>query len=246
MRFADPLSVKARSTRVSILFAASQAQGERDTQEDYFANYNDQCFALADGVGGQPHGEVAAKLACETAVWAYKHVRLRPFYWDDKKLFLKRIFRSTNIALWQKQREIGFEDGFATTLISLIIGENSFWVGGVGDSRIYHLNETGTLSSLLPDDTDPSGKLTNALGIRRYGLVPHVVAKQFGRQDVLMLVTDGITRYIDETLLTKQLSMCGETTGSLSATVEEVLRAAGEHGSTDNMTAIVIKRVFSS
>ena len=246
MRFADPLSVKAKSLRVRIFFVASQRQGTRPTQEDYFANYNDECFAIADGVGGLPNGDVASRLACETALWAYRHVRTRPYYWDDKRLFLKRIFRTTNITLWQKQREIGFEEGFATTLITLLIGERSFWAGGVGDSRIYHLGGTGKLASLFPDDVDPSGKLTNALGISRYGLVPHVVAKPLSHNDVLLLATDGISRYIDEKVLAKQLAMCGETTQSLTSAVEEILRGAERNGSTDNMTAILIKRIFSS
>ncbi|MEK7065495.1 MAG: protein phosphatase 2C domain-containing protein [Patescibacteria group bacterium] len=245
MRFADPISVKAKSLRVRILFAASQRQGTRPTQEDYFANYNDECFALADGLGGLPHGEVASKLACETALWAYQHVRLRPFYWADKKLFLKRIFRSTNITLWQKQREKGLEGGMATTLITCIVGEKSFWAGGVGDSRLYHLDSTGKLTSLFPDDTDSSGRLTNALGANRYGLVPHVAAKYFSRNDCLLLTTDGVSRYTDEKFLAKQLALCGETTQSLSSSVEEILRGASERGSTDNMTVVIIKRVFS-
>lgn len=246
MRFADPLTVKARSLRVRIFFVASQRQGTRPNQEDYFANYNDECFTIADGVGGLPNGGVASRLACETALWAYRHVRTRPYYWDDKRLFLKRIFRTTNITLWQKQREIGFEGGMATTLITCIMGEKSFWAGGVGDSRIYHLGDAGKLTSLFPDDVDPSGKLTNALGTSRYGLVPHVVAKPFSHRDVVLLVTDGISRYIDEDVLAKQLATCGETTQSLTSTVEEILRGAQQNGSTDNMTAVVIKRIFSS
>ncbi|MBI4062321.1 serine/threonine-protein phosphatase [Candidatus Gottesmanbacteria bacterium] len=246
MRFADPLSVRAKSLRVRILFAASQRQGSRPNQEDYFGNFNDECFTLADGLGGLPHGEVASKLACETAIWAYREVRLRPYYWADKKLFLKRIFRSTNITLWQKQREKGFEGGMATTLIMCIMGEKSFWAGGVGDGRIYHLGSTGKLTSLLPDDVDPSGKLTNALGVNRYGLVPHVVALPFGHNDCLLLATDGVWRYTDEQFLAKALATCGETTQSLSACVEEILRGANENGSTDNMTVAVVKRMFSS
>src|SRR3989344_2568729 len=214
MSFADPLSDKDRITRVSILFAASQLQGERERQEDYFANYNDQCFAIADGVGGMPNGQVAAKLACETAVWAYKHVRTRPFYWDDKKLFLKRIFRTTNITLWQKQREKGFSEGLATTLVFCIIGDHHFWVGSVGDSHAYQLTTKGILTPLLPDDVAPSGKLTRVMGANRYGLVPHVVTREFLDGDTIVLVTDGIWRYVERDELVTVVKNCGKNAQS--------------------------------
>lgn len=245
MKFADPLTLRVRSSRIAILFAASQRQGERSTQEDYFANYNDQCFTVADGVSGLPNGEVAAKLACETAIWAYKHVRLRPFYWDDKKLFLKRIFRSTNITLWQKRREQGFGEGLATTLMTCIIGDKSFWVGGVGDSHAYQLTKKGELVSLLPDDVDPSGKLTRVMGANRYGLVPHVVGREFFEGDTILLVTDGIWRVVSQAQITSLVKECGRTSSSLTSTVEEILETARRAGSSDNMTAILIKRVTS-
>lgn len=246
MRFADPLSVRAKATRVTVLFAASQRQGERDAQEDFFANFNDQCFAVADGVGGMPNGQVAARLACETAVWAYKIVRLRPFYWGDKRLLVKRIFRTTNITLWQKQREKGFEAGLATTLVVCVLGEQSFWLGSVGDSRAYHLTTKGVLMSLVPDDLDPSGKLTKVVGANRYGLVPHTIGKEFSSGDTMLLVTDGVWRYLDQEKLTTIVKNCGATTESLTSAVGEILQSAKMAGSTDNMTAVIIKRIIHS
>lgn len=246
MRFADPLSVRAKATRVTVLFAASQRQGERESQEDYFANFNDECFAVADGVSGMPNGQVAARLACETAIWAYKIVRLRPFYWGDKRLLVKRIFRTTNITLWQKQREKGFEDGIATTLVVCLLGDKSFWVGSVGDSRAYHLTTKGVLMSLVPDDLDPSGKLTKVVGANRYGLVPHTGGKEFKSGDTMLVVTDGVWRYVNHDDLTGLVKNCGTTTQSLTSTVGEILQSAQKAGSTDNMTAVIIKRIIHS
>lgn len=245
MRFADPLSVRAKATRVSVLFAASQRQGERETQEDYFANFNDQCFAVADGVGGLANGQVAAHLACETALWAYRHVRIRPFYWTDKRLLLRRIFRTTNITLWQKQREKGYEAGLATTLVVCIVGDKSFWVGGVGDSHAYQLTTKGELSSLLPDDVDPYGKLTKVVGANRYGLVPNVAYREFVSGDTMLFLTDGVWRYVGKDQLTELVKNCGKTTESLDRAITQILEAAEKAGSTDNMTAVLIKRVTS-
>lgn len=242
MKFPDPYILKRKQPKTKIIFAASQLQGTRDRQEDYFGNFNDECFALADGVGGMPHGDISSRLASETALWAYKHVRLRPGYWKDKKLFVHRIFRTTNINLWQKHREPGFSQGLATTLIVCIFGVRTLWLGSVGDSRAYLLKGT-SLTLLTNDDVDTNGYLTKVIGKDRYGLKPQYVTKVFLAGDTILLVTDGITRFVDEVIIAKVLKHVGSTTQSLSDGVIEVLKTAQTNGSTDNMTAVLIKRV---
>src|SRR5574341_1651112 len=96
MEFPDPVGLKYEKPREIIVFGASQLVGGRKRQEDSFANFNDECFALADGVGTLPNADVASQLAADTAVWAYKHVRQRHYYWASKRDFLKRIVRTTD------------------------------------------------------------------------------------------------------------------------------------------------------
>src|SRR3989304_8104996 len=100
MKFPDPLMLSSRAVRDTVIFAGSQLPGTQKLQKDYFINFSDECFVVADGVS-DIHGEAAAKLAADTAIWGYKHVRQRPFYWADKRRLLKRIFRSSNLTLWQ-------------------------------------------------------------------------------------------------------------------------------------------------
>ncbi len=242
MNFVDPLVVRHKKTPAAIIFAGSQLQGNRPTQEDFFINFNDECFVVADGVGGLPHGDVAAKLAAETAIWGYKHIRERPFYWADKKLFLKRIFRSVNIAVWQKKREPGYEEGLASTLVTAIIGTHALWVGSVGDSGIY-LYRDGLIDMVTPYDIDEAGRLTNAVGLTRYGLVPHVKTERFLIGDVLLLATDGVLGFVSEDELRVVLEAAGDTADSLSQAVVHLLKTAEENGSTDNKTACLIKKI---
>lgn len=242
MKFVDPLAFKARQSRESVVFAGSQLQGARPNQEDFFVNFNDECFVVADGVGGLPHGDVAARLGAETAVWAYKHVRERPFYWADKKLFLKRIFRSSNIAVWQKRREYGFEAGLASTLAVAIVGTQNIWVGTVGDSGIL-LYRDGLIDVLTPADLDETGKLTNALGLKRFGLVPHIAVEKFLPRDILLIATDGVLNFVNEDQLRSTFEVSGDTSDSLSTAVMHLLKAAQENGSRDNMTACMIKKI---
>ncbi|GEM_PF-608356 len=242
MKFADPYILRFKQPKSKILFASSQLQGDRDRQEDYFINFNDECFAIADGVGGIPNAQEAAMFACETAMWGYKHIRLRPGYWKDKRLFIRRIFRSTNISLWQKQREMAYKDGMATTLLVCVIGVRTVWLGSVGDSRAY-LYHDHRLIRLTEDDIDENGTLTKAVGVVRYGLMPQYVAKEFLVGDSLILVTDGVSRFMSDTDISNVVESVGVTAQSLSDAVVELFGKATRKGSTDNMTAILIKRV---
>src|ERR1700690_171609 len=143
MSLPDPLLLKTKPNRLTIFSAFVQDQGERDSQEDAFYQEKDECFALADGVGGMPHGQVAAQLAAEAAVWTYKLTKFKPFYWNDKKLLAGRIFRSANWRVYNKRREVGFEDGLASTLLVVLVSDRKFYVYHAGDTvAILYRNNT--------------------------------------------------------------------------------------------------------
>lgn len=243
MRFADPYALRLKTPRETLIFAACQRTGERETQEDYFLNFNDECFVLADGVGALPHGEVAAKLACETAIWAYKHIRQHPYYWKDKKLFLKRIFRSTNLTIWQKQRETGFEHGLQTTLMVLIVGPQNFWLANAGDSSVWHFRDN-TMKKLTHDKDRSIGEPKRGiLGERRLGLVPEFISGPFKMNETLVLATDGCANYLTPSDLTTCAASAGTTIEQASQAVSNLITSAETNGSTANMTAVIIKRV---
>lgn len=242
MKFVDPLAFKTRQSRQFILFAGSQLQGKPEKREDHFINFNDECVALTDGVDGVPHGDIAAKFAAETAIWGYKHIRERPFYWAKKILFLKRIFRSSNIAVWQKRKEFGFEEGLATTLSVAIIGAHALWVGSVGDSGIL-LYRNGLIDVLTPPDVDEIGRVTIALGIKRFGLVPHIAVEKFIPGDTLLLATRGVLNHINEDQLRATFEVSGRSSDSLTTAVVHLLKTAKENGSGENMTACMIKKI---
>jgi len=230
------------TTTKGMIFAWGQRTGGRTKQEDVFRNFSDECFAVADGVGGWPHGEVAARLASETALWGYREIRKRRCYWLDKKLLLRRIFRSTNLTLWQKRREKGFEEGLITTLVVAILSERTFWVGSVGDSLAYLYRET-LIDQLTKPEVDESGHLTNAIGLVRYGLTVQIVSERFLPGDILLIATDGVTNYLEEEQLRSTLDNCGYAKSDLQEAVKQLLDQAEANGSADNLTVCLIKRL---
>lgn len=238
----DPGLRVPRLPKDAISFSFAQSQGSRSRQEDFFGNFKDECFVLADGIGGLPHGDVAAKLAGETAIWAYKQVRLRKGYWADKRLLVRRIFRSTNLTIWQKKRETGFTDGLATTLLVAIVGPTTIWVGSVGDSSAWVFHN-GNLLRLTREDRDSAGNLTRALGYKRLGLLPNASQQRFLPGDLLILTTDGVTSILSPKELSILVKSAGDTPESLSTTTQEIVHKAHTLGGKDNMTVYLIKRI---
>jgi protein phosphatase len=241
MRFPDPYALKNDTPKETVLFALHQELGTRDTQQDYFSRFIDECFVLADGVGSLPNGDVAAKLACDTAIWAYKHIRQHRYYWSDKKLFMKRIYRSTNLAVWQKHREEGFEGGLATTLLVLMVGPKHVWLGNAGDSSAWVLHE-GEITKLTKENHDFEQIPANALGIVRLGLVPEFVTMPFEEEDVLLLTTAGAGDYLTSQDIQTCMTSCGDGAESMKGAVTALLAAARTNGSEDNMSAVLVKR----
>lgn len=245
MRLPNPYALRREPTRESLVFAASQRPGNCTTQEDFFMNFNDECFVLADGVGTMPHGDVAARLACETAIWGYKHIRQHRYYWLDKKLFMKRIFRSTNLSVWQKRREHGFEAGLETTLTVCMIGSKTYWLGYAGETCVW-LQSSGSITKLTRDSDPFETEKRTTLGVMRLGLIPDYVTGPLSDDDVLLITSLGCGNYLTPSDIQSGMGLAGDSVEDATRAVESVLASAERNGSTENMTAVIIKRVATS
>lgn len=236
----DPYFIKPTGFD-SILFAAAQLPGAK-VQGDYFINNNDECIALSDGVGTLPHGDVASRLACETAIWGYKQIRLLETYRNDRKELLKRIFRSTNIAVWQKHREAEYKDGMAATLSVVMVGSHHVWIGALGDTAAYFWHGC-KLQKITSDDCDTNGCLTKSIGRERYGVTPQVYTLDFSPDDMVLLATGKMTRFISEQEMADILLGAGVTDQSMTETVALLLKTGEKNGNKDNMTACLLKKM---
>ncbi len=242
MRFVDPYALRLKTPRETLIFAVRQHAGNKPIQEDAFLNFNDECFVLADGVGSLPNADVASKFAAETAVWGYKLIRQHRYYWLDKKLFMKRIFRSTNMAVWQKRREVGFEEGLATKLMVCMVGPKTFWLGYTGDSGAWIIRD-GAQEKLTGELSPFEGKQKGILGMKRLGLSSEYVSGQFKTGNILLLATGGCANYLAPSDLQAGSAASGDTEGTLGAASEALIQAALRNGSEEDMTVVMIKRV---
>ncbi len=241
MQFADPLRIPL-TEKDHVAFAAVQWPQAGPTQQDFFLNFNDECFVLTDGVSGTPHAEIASSLAAETAVWGYTHIRQRPFYWGDKLKLLKRIFRSTNLTLWQKRRETGFEGGLATTMLVCIVTPKHVFVGNVGDTEAL-LYRNGLIDTLSHQERDREGTLTRWLGSQRLGLIPYAHMEKFLPGDIVLLATDGLLDFVSEEELRSVFEMIEKADMTLTTAAESLVKQALENGSKENQTVCLVQKI---
>jgi PPM family protein phosphatase len=212
-------------------------RGARISQQDVFGEEPGECFFLADGVGGLPHGDIAAKTAIDTALWAYTSSKLKPYAWKDRRLLVNRIFKSADRAIRVKAREFNGEE-LATTLLVVVVGGFKIHVGSVGDTVAY-LWHNKTVQLLTKRDRQTANVLTKALGIGEDFPVPSITVLDHEPGDAFLLLTDGIADWVTEDEL---FEACTNTSFTSDHQILEYLvKVAVDQGSLDNMTGGIIR-----
>ncbi len=208
-----------------------------------YTHFNDECFLITDGVASLPHAREAEELTAETALWAYKVVRQRPFYWKEKLPFLKRIFRSTNLRLWQKRRDPGFDLGLASALMVLIVIQDYFWLGSAGNCNSF-LYRDGLIDVLTKRDVDDELEITKAVGFSRKLLVPTMHSEKLLEHDCLLLATDSVVNFITEDEMRRVFEQIGTTNESLQSAIDRLAEIAQKAGSHDTQSLCIVKRIM--
>ncbi len=128
---------------------------------------------LADGVGGLHRGEVASRLAVETALRTFRDA---PGEQTPQQL-LTRMFNAANLAVFDKGMENHGKSRMATTLAIAVFRNNEITVGNVGDSRVY-LVRKATIKQLSTDHTYTGMQ-------QKFGLISEEEAKTSDKRSIL-------------------------------------------------------------
>jgi serine/threonine protein phosphatase PrpC len=212
--------------------------------------------AVADGMGGHKAGEVASALAISGLQRALTEVD--PALSADS--LLAYAAEIGNRMIFQASAADPEKEGMGTTLVCAVVdAEGQTVVGNVGDSRAYGYTATSGETVLITIDHTwvnqqvLAGEMSERearfspfrnLLTRTLGNAPRVevdVFKGFQLQDpgdALILVSDGVTCYLDESDFSAVLSSVESAQEAASRLVEESVRRGGA----DNATAVVVRR----
>lgn len=128
---------------------------------------------LADGVGGLNYGEVASRLAVETALKAFRETSGE----QSPQQLITQMFNAANLAVYGKGMEDHGKSRMATTLAVAVLRNNEITVGNVGDSRVY-LVRKATIRQLSTDHTYAGMQ-------QKFGLISEYEARTSENRSVL-------------------------------------------------------------
>lgn len=162
-------------------------------------------------------GYVAAETAADTAVWGYTEIRKRQCYWLDKKQLLRRILRTTNIALWQKHKEKHYEAGMVVDGACCIFGPKTMWIGSFGSASILEIQKSGEMR-MMGVITKGTYDEQKKLGQDRYAIYAASASFPFERGDTVVIAVGSAAAKTREELqayTAEKSSVLLQTTGSI-------------------------------
>ncbi len=203
-------------------------------------------FNIADGVGGGYAGEEVSAFSVKYLLTVFKrNIKYTHFSWYD---VYAKAFAYTNAEVRNFVQAAPSAAG--TTLTSVFIRDWTAYIAHVGDTRIYHLRGINMRQITTDHNETVEIETRNRQGLpvkkRR-----DILYKAIGRadsidadiqtlalqpDDILLLVTDGITKLVTDAEIYAVL-----TTQRFTAIPEELVELANSRNNTDNASTIAIR-----
>jgi len=230
-------------------------KGGREKNEDrmgYCYTRDAGLFALADGMGGHPEGEVASQMSLQTLAAMFQR-DAKPRLADPLR-FLHESIISAHHQLLRYATEKGLVDTPRTTVVACVLQGNSAYWAHCGDSRLYlvrgeklvartrdhsysELQET--LAQVVPmGDRVNRNVLFTCLGSPGKPVVDTAGPLRMQPRDRVLLCSDGLWSSVTDAEITEVMTgyPIAEAVPEL---VERALRIAGEKS--DNVTVLSVE-----
>ncbi len=227
----------------------------RSGNEDNFfaeADENRGVFVVADGMGGHAAGEVASEMAVQ--IVARQLLPLTSVKEPRAAETVQQALKDANRAIYDRMLAEVDKQGMGTTASVLVLSDEGYLIGQIGDSRIYLLRD-GALSQITKDhsyvqEQVDAGLLTPEQA--RYHPYSNVITRCVGASedveadiysgdirvgDVFLVASDGLTGMVDDRRL-QQLLLARSGPGRI---VDSLIAEANGRGGLDNITAIVVQ-----
>lgn len=203
-------------------------------------------YVVADGVGGQEDGEIAAQLAAQTIHDEY--YALRTHY--DAQTALSQAIASANTIVFEEAQVRQVQMG-CTVVVALLLDDEMI-VGHAGDARAYRLRGN-TLQQLTKDHSWIQDQLDAGTINRKQAtnhVMRHIVRRVLGNQatlevefnrrrwlpgDKLLLCSDGLHDVLSDRRIRRLLQQSDPQSAA-----EQLVQAALNAKSQDNTTGLVI------
>ena len=234
-------------------------KGGRPKNEDrmgYCYTRSSGLFALADGMGGHPEGEVASQLALQTLSALFQR-DAKPLL-NDPLRFLQDAVMAGHQQLLRYATDRGLMDTPRTTIVACVLQGGAAYWAHCGDSRLYLLRGDKLVTRTrdhsytelhgamlqsgqpVPNDSQRFNRnvLFTCLGSPGKPVVDTSGPLAVHAGDRVMLCSDGLWGALSDATITNVLST-HSVADAVPELVERALRAAGEKS--DNVTVLALE-----
>jgi serine/threonine protein phosphatase PrpC len=254
-----PKTVEAPAETLRLAVAAeSDTAGRAENQDIAIAMVlsgnspaigDDFLLVVADGMGGEPAGDVASRIATDVLRDAFAALPN-----GDLGLALKQAYRAANDAVYNAGADEPAHTGMGTTLTTAVLHGKYATIANVGDSRAYLLRGEGltqvTRDHTMVADEQAKGRiaadearrdprrniLTHAIGTtaKLDSRLPNIFELTLLPGDRLLLCSDGLYDVLDDVDIRRSLLGQDPETAARALVV-----MAKERGTRDNASAVV-------
>ncbi|MDM8517409.1 Stp1/IreP family PP2C-type Ser/Thr phosphatase [Desulfobacterales bacterium HSG16] len=215
-------------------------------------------FIVADGMGGHLSGEIASRMAVEVA---YDYLSRK----IDKNIDAKNIVRILKTALNNAHEAVKISSdgdmtlkGMGTTLVIMVIIDDSAFIAHAGDSRAYlirnDIRQITTDHSLgnylirkkkIPKEKVPARAwhtITQAVGVS-IKFQPQLKKISLEQNDVLLLCSDGLTDMLRDEEIKAIIE--NDREDGFEKIADLLVEAANRKGGRDNISVVIVKHGVS-
>lgn len=217
-------------------------------------------FVVCDGMGGGPSGRLASTIASETFVSAVKEAKAG----SDRRTIITDAIHSAHRAILETISHRPECQGMGTTIVAVLISEDSALIVHVGDSRFYQIRNGSKIfrthdhsvvamavdQGLMTEDEARCAKnsniITRAIGIEGI-CIPDIDERYYKKGDLFLLCSDGIWGSMSESELLAMLCRPINLRRRVCDLVDKVNMIGISKGNKhDNLTAIIIEAEATS
>jgi serine/threonine protein phosphatase PrpC len=217
---------------------------------------------VSDGMGGHASGEVASRITVETIDQYYRDsARSGPSTWPLKlpNLEVERqrmavAIQLANSNIFETAAAEAGKKGMGCTVDAMYFSQGRFYIGHVGDSRVYRIRGSGIQAltedhSFLNDflrmkemssdegiNLPHKNVVVRALGLNEQVHVD-VIHDEFKVGDLYLMSSDGLCGMLTD----PQMREIAIASNSLDNACNELIKAANDAGGNDNISAVLIR-----
>lgn len=251
------MSVSITSRIVPLQGVANSMQGGRPENQDDWGFVDTPLgflLVVCDGMGGGPGGKTASYIAKNVLIGALMECSPQASRVDAMKMAVSRA----NDALYQKMDEVPQLKGMGSTLVAILISQQSAIITHLGDSRCYRISH-GRVAYRTDDHslvgelvrnkalTEEQARTSPQSNVIMRGLgntsnhAPEIVEVPYQKGDLFVLCTDGVWSIMPHEQLVKRLTShqtLQALVDNLSAEIDQIGFSTNGHHDNHTLAAI--------